>query len=1139
MRYYNAMSALRDALTRRILVLDGAMGTMLQAAGLTAADFGGPHYEGCNEHLNLTRPDVVRWIHAAYLEAGADLVSTNTFGCAPYVLGEYGLAERAYEISRAAAGLAREAAGDRFVVGAMGPGTRSISVTRNVTFDEVREAYAVQARGLIDGGVDALLLETQQDTLNLKAAAIGVRRAMREAGRELPLMVSGTIDPTGTMLAGQGVEALYVALEHLDLFSIGLNCATGPEFMTDHLRSLAALSTRFVSVYPNAGLPDERGQYGETPTSLAFKLRRFVEEGWVNIIGGCCGTTPAHIQALAELVRGRPPRVPAAREPQGVSGIEVVYPTDDNRPLFVGERTNVIGSRRFKELIVAERFDEAAEIGRAQVRTGAQVLDVCLANPDRDELADVDRFMAQLTRMVKAPLMIDSTDARVLETALRHCQGKAIVNSINLEDGEERFASVVPLLKTYGGAVVVGCIDEDKQQGMAVTRQRKLAIAERSLELLTTKYGVPARDLIFDALVFPVGTGDQNYVGSAVETIEGIRLIKQRFPECKTILGISNVSFGLPPAGREVLNSVFLYHATKAGLDYAIVNTERLERYPSIPEEERRLAEDLVYSRGADPVAAFAAYFREKKKAPVAARADLPLDARLARYIVEGSRDGLVEDLDAKLAEATPLEIINGPLMRGMDEVGRLFNDNQLIVAEVLQSAEAMKAAVAHLEPLMEKAESATRGTLVLATVKGDVHDIGKNLVEIIFSNNGYRIVNLGIKVPPEELIAAYRAHKPDAFGLSGLLVKSAQQMVVTAQDLRVAGIDIPLFVGGAALTKKFTATRIAAEYGGLTLYAKDAMEGLDLANQLFSAVTRDALAERIRREQAALATGAPAAVTEPPAAAAPARRTLERVSVPPPPDLERHVLRDVPLPHIYPYLNLQMLYGKHLGLRGVVERLLAAGDPKALELDEIVGRLKSDAVAGKLLSAHGVYRWYRARPAGDALLLFDASHRELARFEFPRQKDGERLCLADYARDDADDYVALFAVTCGAGVRELADRWKVAGEYVRSHALQALAIECAEAFAEMLHARLRTLWGFPDPPGLAIADTLRGRYRGLRVSFGYPACPNLADQVTLFGLLEPEEIGLSLTEGFMMEPEAAVSALVFHHPAAKYFKAD
>ncbi|MBI2494039.1 MAG: homocysteine S-methyltransferase family protein, partial [Candidatus Rokubacteria bacterium] len=823
------MSALRDALGQRILVLDGAMGTMLQAAGLTADDFGGGRYDGCNEHLNLTRPDVVRTIHAAYLDAGADLVSTNTFGGAPYVLGEYGLAERAYEIS----------------------------VTRNVTFDEVLAAYEVQARGLVDGGVDALLLETCQDTLNVKAAGLGVRRALAAAGAAVPLWVSGTIEPTGTMLAGQGVEALYVALEHLDLFAIGLNCATGPEFMTDHLRSLAAMSTRFVSVYPNAGLPDERGQYAETPESLAFKMRRFVGEGWVNIVGGCCGTTPAHTRALKALVRGRPPRVPAAREPQGVSGIEVVYPSDDNRPLFVGERTNVIGSRRFKELIVAERFEEAAEIGRAQVRTGAQILDVCLANPDRDEAADTDRFLARLTRMVKAPLMLDSTDAGVIELALRHCQGKAIVNSINLEDGEERFARVVPLLKAYGGAVVVGCIDEDKQQGMAVTRQRKLAIAERSHALLTGTYGVPARDIIFDALVFPVGTGDAAYVGSAVETIEGIRAIKARFPECKTILGISNVSFGLPPAGREVLNSVFLYHCTKAGLDCAIVNTERLERYPSIPEEERRLAEDLIYARGADPVGAFAAHFREKPTERRAARELLPLDERLARCIVEGSRDGLVADLDEKLREAAPLDIINGPLMRGMDEVGRLFNDNQLIVAEVLQSAEAMKAAVAHLERFMEKAEAATRATIVLDTVKGDVHDIGKNLVEIILGNNGYRVINLGIKVPPEELIAAAQAHKPDAIGLSGLLVKSAQQMVVTAQDLRVAGIDIPLFVGGAALTKKFTATRIAPEYGGLTLYARDAMDGLDLANQLFAAVTREALVERVRREQAALAAGA------------------------------------------------------------------------------------------------------------------------------------------------------------------------------------------------------------------------------------------------------------------------------------------
>jgi 5-methyltetrahydrofolate--homocysteine methyltransferase len=1132
------MPSLRAALDRSILVLDGAMGTMLQARALTAQDFGGPEYEGCNEHLSLTRPDVVAAIHRAYVEAGAHVVSTNTFGCAPWVLGEYGLADRAYEITRAGARIAREAAGAAFVAGSMGPGTRSISVTRNITFAEVREGYAVQARALIDGGVDALLLETQQDTLNLKAAAIGIRRAMTEAGVDLPLMVSVTIEPTGTMLAGQGVEALYVALQHLGLFSIGLNCATGPEFMTDHLRTLSALATCFVTVYPNAGLPDERGQYGETPESLAYKMKRFVDERWVNLVGGCCGTTPAHIAALARLVAGRAPRTPAAVEPQGVSGVEVLYPTDDNRAIFVGERTNVIGSRRFKELAVAERFEEAAEIGRAQVRGGAQVLDVCLANPDRDETADMERFMTALTRMVKAPLMIDSTDAAVIELALQRCQGKAIVNSINLEDGEERFERVTPLLRTYGAAVVVGCIDEDKQQGMAVSRARKLAIAERAYVLLTRKYGIPARDLVFDPLVFPVGTGDQNYVGSAVETIEGVRLIKERFPECKTILGISNVSFGLPPAGREVLNAVFLYHGTKAGLDYAIVNTERLERYASIPEAERRLAEDLIFWRGTDPVAAFAAHFRGRQKV-AAARTTLSLDERLARYIVEGSREGLVEDLDEKLREAAPLDIINGPLMRGMDEVGRLFNDNQLIVAEVLQSAEAMKVAVAHLEPFMERAGAATRGTFVLATVKGDVHDIGKNLVEIILSNNGYRVVNLGIKVPPETLIAACREHKPDAIGLSGLLVKSAQQMVVTAQDFRAAGIDVPLFVGGAALTKKFTATRIAPEHGGPTLYAKDAMEGLDLANQLFSAPTREALLERVRREFAALAGDrAPDVAPAPADTLPPARVYLPRVEPPRPPDLEPHTLRDVPLTHLYPYLNLQMLYGKHLGLRGLVSRLLEEGDPKAREVHETVEALKTDAVRDGLLRADGVYQWFRVRGAGDAVRVMDAAGTEVASFAFPRQPAGERLCLADYVRDDVDDYVAMFAVTCGRGVREQAEASKARGQYLRSHALQALAIECAEAFAEMLHARLRTLWGFPDPPELPVSEKLKGHYRGIRVSFGYPACPNLADQTTLWQLLHPERIGVTLTDGFMMDPEASVSAVVFHHPSAKYFKA-
>jgi 5-methyltetrahydrofolate--homocysteine methyltransferase len=523
---------LATELKRRILVLDGAMGTMIQARGLTAEDFGGARYEGCNEHLNLTRPDVISDIHAAYLEAGADIISTNTFGCAPYVLAEYGLAERCHDITLAAARLGRAAVErastpdrPRFAIGAMGPGTRTITVTANVTFEEVRDGYYRQARALIEGNVDALLLETCQDTLNVKAAAIGIKQAMAEASVELPLMISGTVEPMGTMLAGQGVDALYASLEHLNLFSIGLNCATGPEFMTDHLRTLSEIATCFVTVYPNAGLPDEHGHYEETPESLAHKMRRFVEEGWVNAVGGCCGTTPDHTRALAGLVAGRVPRVPAADRAPAVSGIEPVYPSEDLRPVIVGERTNVIGSRRFKELIVEEKFEEASEIGRAQVKGGAQVLDICLANPDRDEAADMDRFMDFVTRKVKAPLMIDSTDARVLELALRTCQGKALVNSINLEDGEERFERVVPLLRTYGGAVVVGCIDEDKQQGMAVTRQRKLAIAERSHALLTGKYGLPERDLIFDPLVFPVGTGDANYVGSAVETIEGVRAI--------------------------------------------------------------------------------------------------------------------------------------------------------------------------------------------------------------------------------------------------------------------------------------------------------------------------------------------------------------------------------------------------------------------------------------------------------------------------------------------------------------------------------------------------------------------------------------------------------------------------------------
>ena len=1146
---------IRRTLAERILVIDGAMGTQLQERQLTVADFGGEMYEGCNEHLVLTRPDVITDIHRAYLEAGADIVETDTFGATDIVLADYGLQDKVLEINRRAAEIARAACDaaatadkPRFVAGSMGPTTRTISVTGGVTFQQLVQAFHGQALGLLNGGVDLLLLETAQDTLNLKAAAEGIRLAFELSGRRVPLMISGTIEPTGTMLAGQNVEALYASVAHLEdhlgLISIGLNCATGPEFMTDHLRSLSELAACAVSVYPNAGLPDSNGHYAETPESLAAKLSRFVDAGWLNVIGGCCGTTPAHIAAIALMVAGKAPRRFNPSPRRVVCGIEPLFVEQDARPVLVGERANVIGSRKFKNLIAAEEFEAGSEIARAQVKAGAQVIDVCVANPDRDELRDMERLLQFLPRKVRAPFMIDSTDVRVMELALRHLQGKCILNSVNLEDGEARFASVAPLLHRFGGAVVVGCIDEDPQNGMAVTRERKLAIARRSHDLLVNGYGLRPEDLIFDPLVFPVGSGDKNYIGSALETIEGVRLIAEAFPRSSTILGISNVSFGLPAAGREALNSVFLFHCVKAGLTYAIVNTEKLERYASLPEEELRLAEDLIFWRGEDPIAAFAAAYRDKKPASHAPAAELPLDERLPLYIVEGSKEGLTVDLDAALSRGDqPLEIINGPLMAGMAEVGRLFNDNQLIVAEVLQSAEAMKAAVSHLEPHLAKGDSASKGKLLLATVKGDVHDIGKNLVEIILGNNGFTVVNLGIKVPPEVLIEAVRREAPDFIGLSGLLVKSAQQMAITAADLRAAGIELPLLVGGAALTRTFADTRIAPEYGGPVLYAKDAMSGLELANQLADPDKRPqllaALAER-REESERLVAGR---LQASPAAATVGGRSAVSSEAPilAPPDYQLHLLRDIPLNQIVPFLNRQMLYSKHLGLVGVVDKLLAARDEKAVKLHEAAERMLTMAREQGLIRPQAIYRSFPANGFGDDLILFDpdGSGVEIMRFTFPRQQGGERLCLADFVRPlsgGARDNVALFVVTCGSGVRELAERWKGEGEFLKSHLIQALALELAEATAEFLHRRIRTGWGIVDDPSLTMKDIFGAGYRGIRVSFGYPACPEIADQRKLFALLDPRQIGVQLTEGDMMDPEASVSALVFHHPEGRYF---
>ena len=1153
MTTYERIDALKTAIHQRILVVDGAMGTQIQARGLGPDDFGGAEYEGCNEYLVVTRPDVIKDIHKEYLDAGADIIETNTFGATSVVLAEYDLASEARRLNREAAAIAREAADEagedgqpRFVAGSMGPTTKTISVTGGVTFDELAEAFQEQAAGLMEGGADLLLLETSQDTINVKAGLDGVDRAFAELGWSIPVAVQGTIEPMGTLLAGQDAEAFYTSLAHRDLLWIGFNCATGPDFMTDHIRTLAGLSRFPIACVPNAGLPDENGNYNQTAEMVSATIGRFVQQGWLNVVGGCCGTGPGHIASLAETVADAKPRESAQPNETRVSGIEALVVDEDTRPVVVGERTNVLGSRQFRRLIGRGGFEEASEVGRRQVRNGAHVLDVCLQDPDRDELSDVIQFLDFVTKKVKAPIMIDSTDAMVIEESLKRLQGKSIINSINLEDGETRFQAVVPLAQRYGAALVVGCIDDDKEQAQAVTKERKLEVALRSHKLLTEKYGVPEQDIIFDPLVFPAGTGDENYVGSAAETIDGVRLIKEALPNTKTVLGISNVSFGLPPAGREVFNSVFLYHCVQAGLDMAIVNSELMQRYASIPDEEKKLSEDLIWNQGEDPVAAFAGYFRDKApKATAEERLSLPLDERLALAIIEGSKGGLADDLDEALQGRAPLEIINGPLMAGMDEVGRQFNANQLIVAEVLQSAESMKFAVAHLEPHMDRMDAATRGKVVLATVKGDVHDIGKNLVEIILSNNGYDVVNLGIKVPPQDLIEAYREHQPDIIGLSGLLVKSAQMMVETARDFRQAGVEAPILVGGAALSNRFTRLRIAPEYDGMVVYSQDAMTGLALANTLQDADERQHLAASVDAETENLlnADQNRQAASAPVQDVAPAK-VRHDFAIPTPPDLRLHVIKEYDLERIFPFINPQMLYVRHLGYKGRFADALEAGDPGAVELRDSVRRVEDAILSDPTINANAVFKFFPCQSDGQCLLVYSPDGKTvLERFYFGRQSQREGLCLSDYAmpvESGVMDYVGMFTTTIGPGVREVSERWKVEGEFLNSHILQALGLEGAEGFAELLHQQMRQMWGIGDPAGLSYTDLFRTQYQGRRYSFGYPACPRLEDQEQLFQLLDVAgNIGVELTEGFMMDPEGSVSALVFHHPDAKYFNLD
>jgi len=832
---------IKKMFAERIPIFDGATGTYLQGFGLKDSDYAG--HDGLGEMLCLTRPDAILKVHEDYLAAGADFIETNTFSANAAVLAEYGLQARVREFNLAAMKLARTAAdkyagaGRRYVAGSVGPTNKALFVTGGLSFDELRDIYLEQLSALVDGGADLLLLETAHDILNLKAGLAAARLAFKKAGKELPVIVSATMDERNKMLSGHDAEAFFAAVEHFPLAAIGFNCSTGPEGLGLRLERLAARAQFPVFAMPNAGLPDENGRYLQTPETFSAVMAGYAKQGLLNAAGGCCGTAPAHIKALAEAVKGVKPRAPRAAAPWVVSGVEALFFDEIEPPAMVGERNNSIGSKKFRDMVAAGDWDGAVTLAKAQAAAGAHILDVCLANPERDELADVKTFVPKLARAVRLPVMTDTTSVEVMEEVLKLVPGKALLNSVNFEFGLEKPRAAAALARTYGAKLVFGCIDADKEHGLPLDAERKLAIARRAYAFLTQECGLEPGDIVFDTLVFPVAVGGE-HAKTAHETIKAIETIKKEFPGVKTVLGVSNVSFGLPPASREVLNSVFLHHAVKAGLDLAIVNIEKLKRWSAIPADERELAEDLVFARKPDAAAAFAARYRDAKKGPASAAApvDAPPAELLRLAVLGGLRAGVPEAVAELLKTQGPLEIINGPVMQAMAEVGKQFACGDLIVTEVLQSAEAAKAAVTALEPALKEQKAPKRGRLLLATVKGDVHDIGKNLVNIIFESNGFEVEDLGVKVPPEEIAAAAAKSRPDFIGLSGLLVRSCEQMTITARELAKAGVSCPLLVGGAALTPRFTEANIVPNYGGPVFYAKDAMEGLNYALKLGAA---------------------------------------------------------------------------------------------------------------------------------------------------------------------------------------------------------------------------------------------------------------------------------------------------------------
>ncbi len=1142
-------SRILDILNERVIVFDGAMGTSIHNFDLPLSDYDG--HENCTDILVKTRPDVIAQIHRSFLEVGCDAVETDTFGANKLVLGEFGLADLTFELNRKAVEIAQsecERIGTpdkpRFVIGSIGPGTRLPSL-RQTDWDTLVDSYTEQARGLIAGGADALLVETCQDILQAKSGIVACIEAMNAMDVEVPIFCTITVETTGTMLVGTETAAAIVALETYDQVKvIGLNCATGPQEMSEHVRQLAGTSNRKLLVQPNAGLPqlvDGKSHYGLTPEEFTRWLIEFVEEDGINAVGGCCGTTPEHLKTLVDALGTRAPKARSPRREPSLSSIYQAVPMrQDNSFLIVGERSNTNGSRQFKRLLLEGDIDNLVRMGREQVSEGSHALDVCVDYVGRDGVPDMQMVISRYAQDVTVPLALDSTEPDVIEAGLKLAGGKCIVNSINLEEGEHKLEVICPMLKRFGAAVIALTIDEHPEEAMAKTAERKLEIARRLYDLCVNKYGIKPHDIFFDTLTFPITTGNESDRRLALETLNAIEQIREEMPECQQILGVSNVSFGLVPAARAVLNSAFLHEAVRRGLTAAIVHASKILPRNKISDERWNAAQDLLFDRshnGRNPLTHYMSLYAENEDIETKKdKKKMSVDERLKHRIIDGDRNGLEDDLTDALTTYKPLDIINQILLDGMKTVGDLFGAGQMQLPFVLQSAETMKAAVAFLEPYMDRVEGDDgKGSIILATVRGDVHDIGKNLVDIVLTNNGFTVHNLGIKQPINAIIDAWQEKKAHAIGLSGLLVKSTVVMRENLAVLNERGIDVPVILGGAALTRKYVEEDLRREYKGPLYYAKDAFQGLDV----MSKITEGDLS------------------VPPPASKRIAETPKRRATDFAPKAGHSGVARDVPIPeapfwgsrvveHIelkaaLAYINENMLFNVQWQYR----RARRSRDEFQRYIDREVRPIYRDLVekciAEEIIQPKAVYGYWPCQADGDELIVFkpdDYSH-ELARFEFPRQGKPPYWCLSDFFRpitSEEMDVVSFMIVTVGPRVSELERKWFAEDRYLDYLHLHGLGVESAEALAEYMHKQIRVEWGIADQDARERQLIFQQKYRGSRYSFGYPACPRLEDQVKIWPLLDPERIGVQLSEEFQLDPEQSTNALIAHHPEAKYF---